>query len=59
VKLVLFGLRPSDADRYITGGAFKGQCGLFTRDRRGAVMGVDRAAPVRPGPDGVTVRPRS
>jgi hypothetical protein len=34
VKLVLFGLRPSDADRYITGGAFKGQCGLFTRDRR-------------------------
>jgi hypothetical protein len=29
VKLVLFGLRPSDADQYITGGAFKGRCGLF------------------------------
>jgi hypothetical protein len=34
---------PSDTDHYITGGAFKGQCGLFTRDQRGAVVGVDRA----------------
>ena len=43
MKLVLFGLRPSDADQYITGGAFKGQCGLFTRDQRGSVVGVDLA----------------
>jgi hypothetical protein len=49
VKLVLFGLRPSDADQYITGGAFKGQCGLFTRDQRGAVVGVDRAGACTPG----------
>jgi len=35
VKLVLFGLLPGDPDQYITGGAFKGQRGLFTRDQRG------------------------
>jgi hypothetical protein len=49
VKLVLFGLRPSGADQYITGGAFKGQCGLFTRDQRGAVVRVDRAGACTPG----------
>jgi hypothetical protein len=42
MKLVLFGLPPGDADEnIITGGAFKGQCGIFTRDQRGAVVGVD------------------
>jgi hypothetical protein len=49
VKLVLFGLRPSDADQCITAGAFKRQCGLFTRDQRGAVVGVDRAGACTPG----------
>jgi hypothetical protein len=44
MKLVLFGVLPGDADEYIiTGGAFKGQCGFFTRDQRGAVVGVDPA----------------
>ncbi len=39
-----FGLLPGDKDEYIiTGGAFKGQRGFFTRDQRGAVMGVDLA----------------
>jgi hypothetical protein len=42
-------VRPSDADQYITGGAFKGQCGLFTRGQRGAVVGVDRAGACTPG----------
>jgi hypothetical protein len=37
------GLLLGDADEYITGGAFKGLRGLFTRDQRGAVVGVDRA----------------
>jgi hypothetical protein len=44
VKLVLFGLRPSDADQYSTGGAFKGQCGLFTRDQRGLYARVPTAS---------------
>jgi CubicO group peptidase (beta-lactamase class C family) len=39
-----FGLLPGDTDEYvITGGAFKGQRGFFTRDQRGAVTGVDLA----------------
>lgn len=39
-----FGLLPGDPDEYvITGGAFKGQRGFFTRDERGAVVGVDLA----------------
>jgi CubicO group peptidase (beta-lactamase class C family) len=39
-----FGLLPGDADEYvITSGAFKGQRGFFTRDERGAVVGVDLA----------------
>ncbi len=39
-----FGLLPGDADEYIiTGGAFKGQRGFFTRDERGKVVGVDLA----------------
>src|SRR5919199_1542919 len=38
------GLLPGDADEYIiTSGAFKGQRGFFTRDERGAVVGVDLA----------------
>jgi CubicO group peptidase (beta-lactamase class C family) len=39
-----FGLLPGDADEYIiTGGAFKGQRGFFTRDATGAVVGADLA----------------
>jgi CubicO group peptidase (beta-lactamase class C family) len=39
-----FGLLPGEADEYIiTGGAFKGQRGFFTRDDSGAVVGVDLA----------------
>jgi hypothetical protein len=39
-----FGLLPGDADEYIiTSGAFQGQCGCFTRDKAGAVVGVDLA----------------
>ena len=39
-----FGLLPGDKDEYIiTDGAFKGQRGFFSRDRRGAVVGVDLA----------------
>lgn len=39
-----FGLLPGDGDGYIiTGGAFKGQRGFFTRDESGAVVGVDLA----------------
>ena len=39
-----FGLLPGDADEYIiTGGAFQGQRGFFTRDETGAVVGVDLA----------------
>ena len=39
-----FGLLPGDTDEdVITGGAFTGQRGLFTRDQRGAVVGVDPA----------------
>jgi len=39
-----FGLLPGDADEYIiTGGAFKGQRGFFTRDESGTVVGVDLA----------------
>jgi CubicO group peptidase (beta-lactamase class C family) len=39
-----FGLLPGDAEEYvITGGAFKGQRGFFTRDQSGAVVGVDLA----------------
>jgi hypothetical protein len=39
-----FGLLPGDAEKYeITGDALKGQRGLFTRDQRGAVVGVDLA----------------
>jgi CubicO group peptidase (beta-lactamase class C family) len=39
-----FSLLPGDADEYvITGGAFKGQRGSFTRDDTGAVVGVDLA----------------
>ena len=49
MKLVLLGLRPSDADQYITGGVFTGQCGLFTSDQHGAVLGVDRAGACMPG----------
>src|SRR4051794_9987320 len=37
-----FGLLPGNKDEYmITGGAFKGQRGFFTRDPSGAVTGVD------------------
>jgi hypothetical protein len=39
-----FGLLPGDKDEYIiTNGALKGQRGFFTRDKRGAVIGVDLA----------------
>ncbi len=39
-----FGLLPGDGDEYvITGGAFQGQRGFFTRDAGGAVVGVDLA----------------
>jgi CubicO group peptidase (beta-lactamase class C family) len=39
-----FGLLPGDKDEYIvTDGAFKGQRGFFTRDKNGAVVGVDLA----------------
>jgi CubicO group peptidase (beta-lactamase class C family) len=39
-----FGLLPGDGDEYvITGGAFTGQRGFFTRDHRGQVVGVDLA----------------
>jgi CubicO group peptidase (beta-lactamase class C family) len=39
-----FGLLPGDADEYIiTSGALTGQRGFFTRDQRGAVVGVDLA----------------
>ncbi|MGJ6964185.1 serine hydrolase domain-containing protein [Streptosporangium sp. G11] len=39
-----FGLLPGDGDEYvITGGAFKGQRGFFTRDAGGTVAGVDLA----------------
>jgi CubicO group peptidase (beta-lactamase class C family) len=39
-----FGLLPGDTDEYIiTGGAFAGQRGFFTRDHNGAVVGVDLA----------------
>ncbi|GAC1639200.1 MAG: hypothetical protein NVS4B2_28600 [Chloroflexota bacterium] len=39
-----FSLLPGDGDGYIiTGGAFKGQRGFFTRDESGAVVGVDLA----------------
>jgi CubicO group peptidase (beta-lactamase class C family) len=42
-----FGLLPGDGDEYIiTGGAFEGQRGFFTRDERGAVVGVDLAGRV-------------
>ena len=44
MKLVLFGLRPSDADQDITGGAFKGQCGLLTHDQRGLYARVPTAS---------------
>ena len=38
------GLLPGDADEYIiTGGAFQGQRGFFSRDDTGAVVGVDLA----------------
>jgi len=38
------GLLPRDADEYVlTSGAFKGQRGFFTRDEKGAVVGVDLA----------------
>lgn len=39
-----FGLLPGEADEYvITGGAFAGQRGFFTRDANGSVVGVDLA----------------
>lgn len=39
-----FGLLPGNKDEYIvTSGAFKGQRGFFTRDKSGAVVGVDLA----------------
>jgi CubicO group peptidase (beta-lactamase class C family) len=39
-----FGLLPGDKDEYlITSGAVKGLRGFFTRDQRGAVVGVDLA----------------
>jgi hypothetical protein len=40
-----FGLLPGDADEYIiTGGAFQGQRGFFSRDDTGAVVGsISRA----------------
>ena len=39
-----FGLLPGDGDEYIiTGGAFQGQRGFFTRDGTGAVVGADLA----------------
>jgi CubicO group peptidase (beta-lactamase class C family) len=42
-----FGLLPGDKDEYIvTSGAFKGQRGFFTRDERGAVVGLDLAGRV-------------
>jgi CubicO group peptidase (beta-lactamase class C family) len=37
-----FGLLPGSSDEYIiTSGEFKGQRGFFTRDRSGAIVGVD------------------
>ncbi len=42
-----FGLLPGDKDEYIlTDGALKGQRGFFSRDRSGAVVGVDLAGRV-------------
>jgi CubicO group peptidase (beta-lactamase class C family) len=38
-----FGLLPRTDEYVITSGAFKGQRGFFTRDERGAVVGVDLA----------------
>ncbi|WP_019932629.1 serine hydrolase [Nocardia sp. BMG111209] len=39
-----FGLLPGDGDDYIvTGGAFTGQRGFFTRDSAGTVVGIDLA----------------
>ena len=38
------GLLPGDKDEYaITNGAYKGQRGCFTRDKDGAITGVDLA----------------
>ena len=38
------GLLPGDKDEYIiTSGGLKGQRGFFTRDKSGAVVGVDLA----------------
>jgi len=38
------GLLPGDKDEYIiTNGLYKGQCGLFTRDKSGVITGVDLA----------------
>ena len=38
------GLLPGDGDEYLlTGGGMRGQRGFFTRDERGAVVGVDLA----------------
>ncbi|MEA2533647.1 MAG: hypothetical protein QOJ93_1458 [Actinomycetota bacterium] len=39
-----FGLLPANADEYvITSGAMKGLRGVFTRDKSGAVVGIDLA----------------
>ena len=55
-----FGLLPGDAEKYeITGDALKGQRGLFTRDQRAAVVGVDLAGRLfTRGSGGLAVRPR-
>jgi CubicO group peptidase (beta-lactamase class C family) len=56
-----FGLLPGDKDEYvITGGAFKGQRGFFTRDQTGAVTGVDLAGRLFTRvPTASPVKPRS
>jgi hypothetical protein len=53
------GLLPGDGDEYvITSGALTGQRGYFTRNERGAVVGMDLAGRLyRRVPDGLPVRP--
>jgi hypothetical protein len=59
MKLVLVGLLPGDEDEYITGGAFKGSAACSPAASAARSWASTAPAPVRPGPDGLTVRPRS
>jgi hypothetical protein len=50
----------ADIKPEITNGGMRGARGLFARDQRGAGGGRrPRRPPVQPGPDGLTVKPRS